>query len=275
MAPEQASSKLTYASDLYAVGVVAFRMLTGKLPFVGQHTMEVIMAHVRKPPEKPSALRPELTPQLDAMVLSLLEKSPNQRPASADIARQVVAQLRKEAAGAPEPEPADPTVLAADETFRPFVPKQPFVLSSLQDDPEDSGEVKRTEPFKAMEDLHPSSVDVTERPQMSPFGGKPADSTLPPDAKPSRPGNETIRDTAKNPSLAANDDDDEPTVTARTKQRSEVATESAGTAAAERATELDHRVQRDEPKRGSGLIYALAGLLVLGGAAALYWFKLR
>src|SRR6185436_6443171 len=99
MAPEQASSKLTFASDLYAVGVVAFRMLTGQLPFVGQSTMEVIMAHVKHTPQKPSFLKPGLSPKLDTLVLSLLEKSPSQRPSSADVARQSVAAMRKEGAG--------------------------------------------------------------------------------------------------------------------------------------------------------------------------------
>jgi serine/threonine protein kinase len=260
MAPEQASSKLTYASDLYAVGVVAFRMLTGQLPFIGQSTMEVIMAHVKHTPQKPSVLKPGLSPKLDTLVLGLLEKSPSQRPASADVARQSVAAMRK---GTLEVAAHDPTIVG-DETFRPFVPKKPFHIPTLQDDDDGDHAARRTEPFQAMVDHRPA--DVTEPPTQSPFGGKPADVTLRPQGKPAdstlppsgaKPGNETIRDhtTAKS---AVHADDDEATV-------------SSGVS---RPTEPDHRAMPAEPKRGRGmLIGVLAALVLLGGAAA-WWLKL-
>ncbi|MBL8953902.1 MAG: hypothetical protein JNK82_24205, partial [Myxococcaceae bacterium] len=254
--------------DLYAVGVVAFRMLTGKLPFVGQNTMEVIMAHVRHPAPKPSSLKPGLSAGLDALVLSLLEKSPDQRPLSADVARQAVAAMRT--SGNLTSPTADPTIVG-DETFRPFVPKQPFNFSSLQDD--DDGDVaKRTEPFKAMEHLT-ASPDVTERPQMSPFGGRPADSTLPPDARApdvrvpdtTLPHDARVPDlnltpdtTTKNP-VRLDDDDDEQTVSS----------------VAARPTEIDHRIAPAEPKKSStGLVVALLVVVGLLGGAAAWWLKL-
>jgi serine/threonine-protein kinase len=252
MAPEQASSQLTYASDLYAVGVVAFRMLTGQLPFIGQSTMEVIMAHVRHTPQKPSFLKPGLSPKLDALVLSLLEKSPSQRPGSADIARQSVAAMRK-AGGltVPKGEP----IGVGDETFRPFVPKIPFTvpelagpgvahlgpIPSLQDD---DGDAKRTEPFKAL-----SESEATERPQLSPFPGRPGDSTL----RAPRPGNETIRDTATD---AAKPDDE-----AMPSQR----------------TQIDRSALPPgtlRPSRADGLMWLLLLLGVLGVVAAA-WLRLH
>ena len=245
MAPEQASSKLTFASDLYAVGVVAFRMLTGQLPFIGQSTMEVIMAHVKHTPQKPSVLRPGLSPKLDNLVLGLLEKSPSQRPPSADVARQTVAEMRK--AGAAAVSAADPTTVG-DETFRPFVPKKPFEIPALMDDDEPSGASKHTEPFQALE--HGAApVDVTER-QVSPFAGKPADSTLPPSGA-SKPGNETIRDTARQ----VVQDEDDVTVTARTH---------------ERETQQNQRQAGGGGGGGRAWLYAL--LAALAGGGALYWF---
>lgn len=246
MAPEQASSKLTYASDLYAVGVVAFRMLTGQLPFIGQSTMEVIMAHVKHTPQKPSVLRPELSPKIDSFVLSLLEKSPSQRPASADIARQAIAALR---GGTLTAKKHEPTV--GDETFRPFVPKNKFEIPSLMDEDEASGSGKLTEPFKALEDLGPVPVDVTER-QTSPFAtaAKPEDSTIPPSGK-TKPGNETIRDTAPH---NVQQDEDDVTVTARTHE--------AGQAS------------RKAPQSGGrGWLVALLAAAALVGGGAFYWMK--
>lgn len=248
MAPEQASSKLTYASDLYAVGVVAFRMLTGQLPFIGQSTMEVIMAHLKHPPRKPSVLRPGLSPKLDNLVLSLLEKSPSQRPGSADVARQAVAAMRKGGAG--DVTSTGEQVVVGDETYRPFVPKQPFLIPSLHDE-DDASESKRTEPFQAMKD---AASELTER-QMSPFAEKPPDITLP--AKP--PGNESIRDTAKN--VASHDpDDDEATV-------------STG---GQRETGLDHRATREPPPRqGRGVVWLMLAIGALSAGAAVWLRFLR
>ncbi len=186
MAPEQASSKLTYASDLYAAGVVAFRMVTGQLPFIGASTMEVIFAHVRQTPQKPSGLKPGLSPKLDALVLSLLEKSPSQRPQSAEAARAAIDDLRR-GSGLQKAVPKAP--LPTDETMKPFTPAKPFVIPSLMDDDEVTGSGNRTEPFRAYAS-ESGSGDVTERPQQSPFAKLPPQ-RLPP---PAAPDNETVRE---------------------------------------------------------------------------------
>ena len=70
--------------DLYAVGCVAYWLLTGKLVFEGSQAIKVMFDHVHTPPVAPSARsdRP-LPPALDALILECLEKDPNKRPESA------------------------------------------------------------------------------------------------------------------------------------------------------------------------------------------------
>lgn len=81
MSPEQATGEqLDGRSDLYAVGVLAYEMLTGDPPFLGP-PMEVLRAHVKTPPLAPSTkLRDHhIPPALDALVLRCLAKDPAKR----------------------------------------------------------------------------------------------------------------------------------------------------------------------------------------------------
>jgi hypothetical protein len=81
MSPEQISGGIVEApSDLYSLGVMAFELLTGRLPFeVGEDPMSVMLAHLQKEPYKLSEFRPDLDPQLTELVASLLKKEPAQR----------------------------------------------------------------------------------------------------------------------------------------------------------------------------------------------------
>ena len=87
LAPEGAStgSAVDERSDLYAVGCVAYWLLTGKLVFEESTAVAMILAHVEKTPPPPST-RTELgiPADLERLVLDLLEKDPARRPASAD-----------------------------------------------------------------------------------------------------------------------------------------------------------------------------------------------
>src|SRR5262249_39913819 len=79
MAPEQAlgQDRDDARSDIYAVGCVAYWLLTGQLVFEGKSSLEVLMHHARTPPAPPSQ-RTELPvpPSLDRLILSCLEKDP-------------------------------------------------------------------------------------------------------------------------------------------------------------------------------------------------------
>ncbi|MDY7224892.1 serine/threonine-protein kinase [Hyalangium rubrum] len=92
MSPEQALCEaVSPQTDLYAVGVIAFELLTGQRPFTGRSPMEIVAHHLKTPPPAPSLLV-ELPPELDALVLQLLAKEPQRRPGSAS---EVASQLRK------------------------------------------------------------------------------------------------------------------------------------------------------------------------------------
>ena len=95
MAPEQAlCQEVGPQTDLYAVGVIAFELLTGQRPFTGRSPMEIVAHHLRTPPPAPS-LFVELPPEADALVLQLLAKEPRQRPGSAsEVAHQFRALLQ-------------------------------------------------------------------------------------------------------------------------------------------------------------------------------------
>jgi serine/threonine-protein kinase len=88
MAPEQAKGEAVGPqTDLYALGVMAFQMLTGELPFSAPTPIELLMEHLNAPPPAPSSVEVSVPPALDAWVLGLLEKDMAQRPATAEVAR--------------------------------------------------------------------------------------------------------------------------------------------------------------------------------------------
>ena len=88
MAPEQIrGNKLGPHTDLYAVGVLLYRMLSGQLPFPGNEPLQVMEAHCRQDPISPRFHAPAIPPALEALTLELLEKDPSFRPRSADSLR--------------------------------------------------------------------------------------------------------------------------------------------------------------------------------------------
>src|SRR5216117_4035630 len=85
MIPEQCATRdVTGASDQYSLGVVAYEMLTGRLPFLGESTMAVMYAHFNERPRPVAELRPDCPPNLSAGVMRMLEKDPARRWPSMD-----------------------------------------------------------------------------------------------------------------------------------------------------------------------------------------------
>ena len=83
MSPEQCKGlALTPASDVYSLGVIAYRMLAGKLPFEGNGDAQ-IRAHVLEPPPDLAKVRRDLPPDASALVMQALSKDPAVRPKSA------------------------------------------------------------------------------------------------------------------------------------------------------------------------------------------------
>jgi len=83
MSPEQAFARpVDGRSDLYAVGVLLYRMLTGYLPFDGDDTTGIALSHLHDVPQSMDEVAPEarIDPGLDALVMQLLAKAPDHRP---------------------------------------------------------------------------------------------------------------------------------------------------------------------------------------------------
>ncbi|HEY8394054.1 MAG TPA: Stk1 family PASTA domain-containing Ser/Thr kinase [Thermaerobacter sp.] len=88
-APEQARGlPASERSDLYAVGVILFEMLTGRLPFEGDTPVAVAMQHLEQEPPRPSSLNPAVPVALEAIVLKALAKDPVRRYPSAAAMRE-------------------------------------------------------------------------------------------------------------------------------------------------------------------------------------------
>ncbi|MDH3300264.1 MAG: protein kinase [Acidimicrobiia bacterium] len=111
LSPEQArGAGVDPRSDLYALGVVLFEMVTGQRPFVGDSALAVAGHHVSTPPPRLRSIRPSLPPAIDELVDRLLAKNPDDRYQSAS---GLVVDLRK-IAGASESDDQRTAVMVPD-----------------------------------------------------------------------------------------------------------------------------------------------------------------
>lgn len=77
MAPEQVSnSPVDGRTDEYALGIVAYQLLTGALPFVGDTPLQTALKHLTEPPPSPRSRNPDITPAAEQALLTALAKSP-------------------------------------------------------------------------------------------------------------------------------------------------------------------------------------------------------
>ena len=81
MSPEQISgfSSVTHSTDLYALGIVAYQIFTGKVPFAHREMLPLLMMHINERPMPPRQLEPSIPPELERIILRLLEKKPEDR----------------------------------------------------------------------------------------------------------------------------------------------------------------------------------------------------
>ncbi|MBV9711330.1 MAG: serine/threonine protein kinase [Ktedonobacteraceae bacterium] len=83
-APEQSLGILNPSSDIYTLGVLLFRLLTGTLPFTGQTPIEVLLKHVRQSPPSARELVPTISENVERVLRTALQKRSEDRFASAE-----------------------------------------------------------------------------------------------------------------------------------------------------------------------------------------------
>lgn len=94
MAPERiTSTESSTPADLYAVGCILFRCVTGRLPFAAQDVTSYLIQHLREKPPSPRSLNAAIPPELDALILQCLEKDPTRRPVDAHAVERGLAAL--------------------------------------------------------------------------------------------------------------------------------------------------------------------------------------
>jgi len=143
MSPEQAlGESATPKSDLYSLGVVLYEAVTGELPFTADNPIAVSMKHVNEAPRPPSDLNPAVPDGMNAVIMKLLSKSPEDRYPDADALSEDLWRVRSglpvggganeaRTVEAPTNRLAPTTRRAAPAPARPKRSRAPFVLAAL------------------------------------------------------------------------------------------------------------------------------------------------
>ncbi len=134
MAPEQAMAAAVDArTDVYALGILVYEMLTGNVPFVGSNSYHVLDQHVRATPPPPRFVDPATPPEIGAVILRALEKDPARRFQSM---RELVDAVRRIGTGAVAAAPARTAFLAQNAELAPrLAPTEHFVRAAAHPQP--------------------------------------------------------------------------------------------------------------------------------------------
>ncbi len=100
-------------SDLYALGVMMFEMFTGSQPYKGADIIQLIFQHINAPVPSPREVRLDIPAALDALVMKMMSKKPEDRPASAFDVELVLASLQSDQNRHTQVTPTDNTRIQA------------------------------------------------------------------------------------------------------------------------------------------------------------------
>jgi serine/threonine-protein kinase len=93
LSPEQARGKnVDHRTDVYALGCMVFEVVTGRLPFVADNAMDIVLMHMTAAAPRPSEIWPEIPRPLDAVISRMLEKESSARPSLSEV-RAVFSEL--------------------------------------------------------------------------------------------------------------------------------------------------------------------------------------